>query len=343
MNRSISLSGIASVINKVDLEGAKEEVPSYLNSSTISASDLNTTSVKTLPSEASKVLEEFCTSKAIDKSNKDYLGRIDRLLRDNPNMDLCDAVKVAKPMESVLLNGIDLSKDLDFSRFVSSAVSKELSSFGYTGTVPDCLFSNIFSRLGSFGGFSGLSIKQKLSLLSLLGDSCGMELASGLMEEAIASETFKSVLDGLLDVSEETGLTYIVNRATEYPERTIASLESLLNEKEGKHTSVKMKALQTLLNENKHYVSRNPVDLDIVVSSLAINASEATFPAGMLVSTNADAVSSSVLKDQDKLVTMAVSDLNNQPSKDSLDSLEKTTDINLATKILLVNNKGTIV
>ncbi len=251
MTRSISLEGIAGIIEKVDLEGAKESVSGYLKDTSSKVGDLVSKTSKTIPSEASKVLGEFCESKAIDKSNKEYLGRLDRLLKDNPSMDLCDAVKQIKPMDAVLLGDINIADNIDFSKFVSNSVASELNTLGYDGNIPDCLFSNIFSRIGNFGGFNGLSIKQKLSLLESLSGDCGSEFASGLMEEAIASETFKSVLDGLLDVSEETGLQYIATRAKEYPERTISSLESLLNENEGKHTSSKMKALRVLLKENK--------------------------------------------------------------------------------------------
>lgn len=341
LERKLNLSSIAAKIEEVDMSRVKEAIPNYdAIASTVNSA---TSAVKTVSNDIGSVLGEYCESKKIDKVNKDYLGNLDRLLKLNPELELCDAVAKLNPIESVLLKNTKLPKIKDFSGYVKGAINTELNTLGYVGSIPSCLYDKLLGRISKLSDFGGLSLNKRIDLLGMLGNSCGKDVANGLISSVLETEATKYVIDGLMDSDMGSAYKYIASKGETSYNVVLNALESSISEKEGKNTSSKLLALAKLKKSNPSDTSPGLKVSQSMIDNLDAQNTKSNYPEGdfnyleesLTMLGGIDGFG--VLKGKSSIDSMAKSKLANRKSNDDPNNNIKTTTIDLATGIRLSN------
>lgn len=341
LSRKLELNSIASTIKKVDMARVKELIPKTSVTDAVSAKIGSATS--TISNEIGDVLSDLCNTKGLDKVSKDYLTNLDRTLKLNPDMELCDAVNSLGAMDIALLKNNPLKKVHDFSGLVKNAVNKEMDNAGLLGGIPDCLLNGILGKLNKLSGFGGLSLNMRLDLLGLIKDSCAKEVMDSLTHSVLEQEATKTVLNGLMDSSPVKAMEYITTKAKSAPKVALLALEDSLNEKEGKHTLEKLSVfnrLKTTYGDEvvlKDTFSENLLaninNDDSDTAYMGDNFSSLSYYTGAIT----DDSLYSKLKGKTNIGIMASNSLANTVSTDDMGSTSKTTVLTLANTAVLVN------
>ncbi len=341
LERKLSLDTIAKTINKVDMARAKEAVPNTVKTTISKAT--STSSNPTVSNDIGDVLNSYCDSKSIDKVSKDYLANLDRTLKLNPEIDLCDAIKITNPIESILVKNTKVKSIPDFSGLIKQAVNTEMNDSGLIGSIPDCLFNSIFGKIKKLSGFGGLSLQRRLDLLSMIKDSCAKDLSNVLVGNVLEQEATKSIIDGLLESNPSKGFEYIANKSVTSSSMVIGALEGSLNEKESKHTISKLTAYNKLKNADTDTITKPKGVSDNLLSNLDENTQDDGYDSDNF-SIITDAVnlmggvnSYGQLKGKSNLSKMAKDNLANKKSTDDIDNPVKTTNIDFTLGTILTN------
>lgn len=341
LERKLSLDTIAKTIDKVDMSRAKEAIPNTV-SSTISkvSSSLSKSKVS---NEIGDVLNDYCDSKTLDKVSKDYLSNLDRTLKLNPELELCDAVKITNPIESILIKNTKVPSTPDFSDMVKQAVNSEMNTAGLIGSIPDCLFNGILNKIGKLSGFGGLSLQMRLDLLSMIKDSCTKDIANSLVGNVLEQEATKNIIDGLLESSPSKGLEYIANKSSSAPSIVLNALDSSLNEKESKHTMSKLTAYNKLKSNDTTTISKPKGVSDNFLANLENNTQDDGYDSdnfGIIeeaVSNMGGVSSYDKLRGKSSLNKMAKDSISNKKSTDDINNSTKSTNIDFSIATVLSN------
>ena len=341
LERKLNLASIAKTIEKVDMSRVKEAIPNSVKS-TISASSAAISKSK-VSNEIGDVLNDYCDTKSINKVSKDYLSNLDRTLKLHPELELCDAVKITNPIESILVKNTKLPTTPDFSDLVKTAVNTEMNNAGLIGSIPDCLFNGILGKIGKLGSFGGLSLQMRLDLLSMIKDSCTKDMVNSLVGGVLEQEATKNIIDGLLESSPSKGFEYIANKSNVSPMIALGALDSSLNEKESKHTLSKLTAYNKLKNDDTTTITKPRGVSDNFLNNLEINSQDDGYD-----SDNFDIISEGIvnmggmstydkLRGKTNLSNMAKDNMANKKSTDDINNPSKATTIDFSIATVLTN------
>lgn len=335
INRSLNMKGISTVIETVDLAKVKED-NAITNTAPISSIVGTITSKnKVLNNEVAEVIHKYCDETRPNKVSKDYLYSLDRELKNTTGYGICDNLKKKNMIDSILLSGVkkDITKDL--SSVAKNSINKEFSELGY-GSIPDCVYDKLLSKLsglGEFNGFSGLPLKKILDLEKLLGGGCVKETVTMAGNAVMDTEVSKSLLSGLFSEDVNVATKYIGNKLKAGHRSIIDTLQATISEDEGHNTYEKLVVLKELnVDHNLNYgrVVSN-LENDTLITNypgIKFKVVESVF--------NGKETPTDMFSNTPELAKVALAESRNTVSKSDL-STTKTTNLSLADQILINN------